>query len=296
MSYETYRQALDPLLASPGLNLLYLAAESAYPTGSLDPDTLEDMAREVERGALARLGPWLIWPALCQGLLGTAPSRMLESLRQCGALNRLLPELDALFGCFQAAADGDMVDIGQHQLRVLDQLALAQAPLASRVAALFYNLGKSDSPAQHLPSHYRHLERCLPRLETVCNRYGIDRETRDLAVLVAMELERVHRAAPMRAASIAALLERVDAFGQPQRFARLMHICAADFCAYQGNEGKTYPKADLMQRALEACRALDAQPASEDADETSSHDRQEARALAVARALRSERWSEEGMA
>lgn len=288
----------DRLLNNSKLALLKLAAGAAEPGGWLDPETLSVMQQCVAEGKLAAFDPLAAWEIITKGLMAEQPSRMLVALRDCGALAVFLPEVDALFGKFQAANEDDLVDIGEHQWRVLDQTACCQAALPVRFAALLFNLGKADSPPQHLPTHYRHVDRCLPRIDAICQRFEIAPELRDFARLVAAELERVHRAARMRAASITALLERVDAFTQNQRYLDLMQVCACDFAAYSGNEDKAYPKAVLLERARQVCLQLDADML---ADETSddldlqAEQRHELRSMTVARALRSERWAEEGV-
>jgi hypothetical protein len=59
----------------------------------------------------------------------------------------------------------------------------------------------------------------------------------------------------------------------------------ADFCAHAGREGQPYPKAALLEIALKACADV--------AENDSLEARQSARAEAIARAFRSERWSNE---
>ncbi|MFH1660731.1 MAG: tRNA nucleotidyltransferase [Pseudomonadota bacterium] len=215
---ENSQALLDSLSLDPRLSLFAVAAGATMAGGELGEETLDDMATQVAGGALADLDARLVWPLLAEGLMGDQPSRMLAALTACGALERLLPEFTALFGHFQTGFDGEPVDIGRHQGRVLDVAAAGNAPLRVRLAVLLCNLGKADSPPQHLPSHYRHIDRCLPRIRNVCARFGIAAELEDFAILVAMELERVHRATRMRAGSMAALLERVGAFTDPGRF------------------------------------------------------------------------------
>lgn len=280
-------------IIAPGFVLLDLAAGSAQPGGWLDSETLSDMKRLVAAGGLSMVDPAATWPYLVKGLMGEQPSRMFIALRDCGALTLLLPELDALFGHFQSADESDQVEIGEHQWRVLDKTASLHAALPVRFAALLFNLGKADSPPQHLPAHYRHVDRCLPRIEAICARFKVAPDLRELALLVAEELERVHRAARMRAASITALLERVDAFARPARYFNLLKVCACDYAAYLGNEGKTYPKTALLEWAREACLAADREMSADDGSEDPVR-RHELRAMAVAGALRSERWAEEG--
>ncbi|THF56912.1 tRNA nucleotidyltransferase [Pseudothauera rhizosphaerae] len=282
-SSDPLRPFRRTLHAGPEFSILRLAALAACEDGELDPETLDLMAQQVESGSLAHVWPPLLWPELQVGLMGTAPSRMFRVLRRCGALRLLLPELDALWGVPQRGHDTHQIDVGDHQMRVLDEAARCGAPVEVRFAALGYSFGKSDSPPEHLPDHYRHIERAIPRIDAVCARLGVPESCRDLAQLAVLELERVHRAAEMRAGSISALLERVAAFDQPNRFRNLLTLCACDFHAYPGKSVLPYPKTALMERALAATQAA----VPDDGQSLA-----EARALAVARALRSLRWDE----
>lgn len=291
MSFDLSRSGLAPLMASPALTLLALAAGAARDGSGLDDDTRQAMRLQVDAGVLGDFIPADGWPQLAAGLMGEKPSAMFEILRACGALARLLPEVDALFGQAQIAPDNEMIDIGEHQCRVLDLLAAQGAPLAVRVAGLLYNLGKADSPPQHLPAHYQHVERCLPRIEAIVRRFRLSPEIGELAMLTAKELERVHRAAPMRAASIVALLERVDAFGCEARYRQLLLLCTSDYRAYPGNADRVYAKFWLLERARMACLAL-AGASGQDDHADAAVTRREARAVAVAAALRSERWAD----
>lgn len=245
------------VLTDPRLALFGLAAGAAEAGVPLDREALYAMGQWVADGGLADVAPFLVWPFLAQGLMAKQPSLMFEALRECGALERLLPEFSALFGCIQADNCGDLVDIGRHQLRVLDQTARAGAGLHIRVAALLFNLGKADSPPQHLPTLYRHIDRCLPRIDAICARFGVAAEIREFAWLVTLELERVHRASRMRAGAVTALLERIEAFDQRQRFTDLLGVCRCDFQAYPGYSETVYPKALLLEQAFHACLAAD---------------------------------------
>lgn len=246
----------DIWLHDPRLMLFSLAAGAAQAGGHVDQETLDEMRKLVRQGGLTDLEPARIYPFIERGLMSAFPSRMLDVLSDCGALAHLLPEYAALSGCFQAGPGGDSVDIAQHQGRVLDQTARIGATLPIRWAALLFNLGKSDSPPQHLPTHYRHIDRCLPRIAQIGQRFSLSEAVCQFAVLVAMELERVHRASRMRADAVTSLLERVDAFDQRQRYQDLLTVCACDFLAYEENLGERYPKADLLNSALAACLSL----------------------------------------
>jgi tRNA nucleotidyltransferase (CCA-adding enzyme) len=260
----------------PALGLLRLAALSADEGGLLDDESLELMFEQVEGGALSGITPAESWPELERGLMAQTPSNMFRALYACGALPEVLPEVAALFGVPQIADDPPQVDIGHHLLRVLDQAARCNAPLPLRFAALVMNVGKSDSPPEHLPVHYRHVERGRPRIEAICDRFGINDDCRELALLALVECERVHRVSEVRAGPVAAMLERLGAFDNPERYAQLMQLCACDYRAYRGRTNQAYPKAALLEIALKACAGV----------------APDERAAAIAKAFGSERWSD----
>ncbi len=275
----------DHLQTHPALSLLRLAALSAGPDGMLDDETLELMFEQVESGALAGMKSSEAWPELARGLMGRAPSNMFRALYACGALSEVLPEVAAVFGVPQIADDPPHVDIGQHLLRTLDEAARCGAPLPVRFAAMAMHVGKSDSPPEHLPVHYRHIERGRPRIEAMCERFGVPADCGELALLALAECERVHRVGEVRAGPVAALLARVGAFDRPERYAQLMTLCTCDYRAYGGRTQQAYPKAALLDVALKACAGIDAAALDPDA-------LQEVRAAAIAAAFRSMRWSD----
>ncbi|MFA6095001.1 MAG: tRNA nucleotidyltransferase [Candidatus Paceibacterota bacterium] len=272
--------------ADPGLSVLRLAALFAGSDERPDDETLELMFEQVSSGVIRDLAPLQIWPELARGLMAQKPSNMFRALYACGALSMILPEVAAVFGVPQIADDPPQVDIGQHMLRVLDEASLCSASLPVRFAAMVMNVGKSDSPLEHLPVHYRHVERGEPRIQALCDRFGVPYDCRDLALLALSECERVHRVSKVRAGPVAAMLERVGAFDKPERFTDFMLLCTFDFRAYPGNSNKEYTKADLMYQALSACAEIDA-----DAMEEAQGSLEDARAIAIANEFQSVRWN-----
>ena len=283
MTAKPLQRALGLVQTDPALSVLRLAVQYASPDALLDDETLDIMYERVEDGVLSALAPAAVWQELARGLMMPMPSRMFGALYASDALSVVLPEVAALFGVPQIADEPPQVDIGQHTLRVLDEAASSDAPLAVRFAALVMNVGKADSPPEHLPVHYRHVERGTPRIQALCDRLGVPQECRDLALLAIAECERVHRVTEMRAGPVALMLERLGAFTQPGRFAQFMTLCACDYGAYPGCITQDYPKAKLLGTALKACEGVSA----DDAETL-----REARAMAIAAALRSERWAD----
>ena len=193
-----------------------------------------------------------------------------------------------MFGVPQICDEANGVDIGEHVLSALAEAALRDAPLAARFALLVMNVGKADSPPEHLPVHYKHMDRARPRIEALCERFGAPAECRDLALLALAECERVHRVSKARAGPVALMLERLGAFGASGQFEQLMTVCACDYRAYAGRSGQAYPKAALLEAALAACAEVEATGSGGDVEA-----RQNARAEAIALAFRSRRWSDE---
>ncbi len=286
----TMKHSDELIQTHPSLGIFRLAALSACSDGALDEETLENMFEQVESGALAGLSPLDAWGEMRPGLMAQKPSNMLSALYACGALQEVLPEVSALFGVPQIADDPPQVDIGLHLLRVLDQAASHNAPLSVRFSALVMNVGKSDSPPEHLPIHYRHVERGRPRIESICRRFALPEDCLDLALLALQECERVHRVSEVRAGPIADMLERLDAFDNRKRFDLLMMLCACDFLAY--GKQANYPKSALLYDTLHACSGIDGKRMAQGFPQAEARDAlRQARAAAIAKALRSERWS-----
>lgn len=272
------------LQAQPGLAILRRATSLAMAEGALNEAPLDAVFDQSERAALASVSPAEIWPELARGLMSPSPSRMVAALRAFQALPIVLPEVAALFGIRQITDEPAGVDIGVHTMSALAEAAACEAPLAVRFALLVMNVGKSDSPPEHLPIHYRHIERGGPRIEAICTRFGVPESCRELALLSLTEGERVHRVSEVRAGPVAAMLERLGAFDQPERFNLLITVCACDYRAYGARSGQTYPKAKLLSSALSACTSIEPMT---DAQEDAVH---LARATAIAVAFRSQRW------
>ncbi|MDQ0504403.1 tRNA nucleotidyltransferase [Xanthobacter agilis] len=284
MDHDSPPFPTDLVQMHPGLGLLRFAALLSEGADA-DEETLDAMFEQMEIGAVDRLPPRDVWLELERGLMGRKPSTMLHALRACGVLEIILPEVHALFGVPQIADDPGEVDLGELLLRSLDEAASIAAPLDVRYALLTMNVGKSDSPKEHLPAHYRHMERGAPRVAAISDRFGVSAGCRDLARLALYECERVHRTSEVRAGPVAAMLLRLDAFDNPGRFARLMSVARCDYFGHGGRSEPVYPKARLLERALAACATVDATATG---DELMS-----ARAAAIALAFRSQRWSDD---
>ena len=196
-----------------------------FPDFSVHDSTNALMRGMVEAGEVDALVPERVWQELSRGLMEERPSRMFAVLRDCGALARILPELDA----------------DARTMRVVDDAARQAQPLEVRFAALAHDLG-------------------VEQVARVAKRLKAPNECRDLALMTAREHETVGHALRLEAGATVTLLERCDAFRKPQRFAQMLLACE---CAARGRAEhptglQDYPQRPHLLRALEAARAVNA--------------------------------------
>jgi tRNA nucleotidyltransferase (CCA-adding enzyme) len=197
-----------------------------------------------------------VWQELSRGLMEEKPSRMFAVLRECGALIRLLPEVDRLWGVPQPPQHHPEIDTGVHLMMVLDMSARLQANLAVRFACLMHDLGKGTTPADMLPRHIGHEERSVKLLRGVCERLRVPVDCRELAEVVAREHGNIHRSSEFGAAALVRLLERCDAFRKPQRFAEILLACECDARGRLGFEDRPYPQRERLAGALAAAQSV----------------------------------------
>ena len=199
-----------------------------------------------------------VWQELAKGLMEKKPSRMIETLRECGALARLIAPLDRLFGVPQRADYHPEIDTGVHVMMALDHSAQHDYALPVRFAVLLHDLGKGVTPAADLPRHPGHEARSTALVKEVCEQLKVPAECRDLALLMARYHGDIRRGPEMRAATIDKLLTNCDALRRPQRFGQLLEACACDYHGRLGWEDKPIPEPELFPRALAAARSIDA--------------------------------------
>lgn len=223
-------------------------------------DTRQLMQQMVTAGEVDALVPERVWQELARALAEDAPQVFFQVLRDCGALARLFPAVDALFGVPQNPDMHPEIDTGVHTLMVLEQCARLTPDPATRFAALTHDLGKGTTPRGQWPSHRGHEARSVQLVEELCDRYRAPREYRELAVITAQWHGHVHRAEEIDAAEIVEVLERTDAFRRPERFENFLIACHADSRGRTGFEDSPYPQAERMRHALAAARAIDPAP------------------------------------
>jgi tRNA nucleotidyltransferase (CCA-adding enzyme) len=255
---RVFRHVSNAFLEDPVRILRVARFAARFTDFAVAPETLELMRKMVGAGEVDALVPERVWQEVSRGLMETRPSRMFSALRECGALARILPEIDGLFGVPQRADYHPEVDTGVHVMMVVDHAAAQGYALTVRFAALTHDLGKATTPEDVLPRHIGHEGRSVDLLKPLCERLRVPNECRDLAVLVAREHGNIHRVMEMGAAALVRLFERSDALRKPARFAEALQACESDARGRLGFEAAEYPQAERLRVALVAARGVDA--------------------------------------
>ena len=251
------RHVSDAFVEDP-VRLLRVARFAArFPGFTVASETQALMRRMVAEGEVDALVPERVWQELARGLMEDHPGRMIEVLRESGALQRLLPELDRLWGVPQRAEHHPEVDTGVHQLLVLQVCARLQAPLAVRWACLCHDLGKGTTPRDQWPRHIGHESRSAKMAAALAERLRVPNDCRELADVVAREHGHVHASDALSAAALVRLFERCDALRRPERFAQVLQACACDARGRTGLEHRPYAPALRLPTLLDAARGID---------------------------------------
>jgi tRNA nucleotidyltransferase (CCA-adding enzyme) len=206
----------------------------------------------VAAGEVDALVPERVWQETAKALLGERPSVFFQTLRDCGALARVMPEVDALFGVPQRADYHPEVDSGIHTLMCVDAAARMGFALPVRVSALLHDLGKARTPKAEWPSHKMHEARGVPLVEKFCERLRVPADCRDLAVIHTREHLIIHQARELRPGTVLELLERVDVARRPERFEQLLAACLCDARGRTGFEDCDYPQVAYLREAARA--------------------------------------------
>jgi len=257
LEHKVLRHVTDAFREDPVRILRIARFASRFPDFEVATETLALMRSMVDEGETDALVSERVWQEIARGLMGKQPSRMLQVLRACGALQRLLPEVDRLYGVPQRAEYHPEIDTGIHLEMVLDQSAQCNASLEVRFACLCHDLGKGTTPADILPRHIGHEQRSVKLLQSICERWRVPVECKELAELVAREHGNIHQSLEFGAEAVLRLLIRCDALRRPERFAKALIACECDARGRLGFTEKPYPQRPRLLKLLAAAQSVD---------------------------------------
>lgn len=236
----------DPLRV---LRVARFAAKLAHLGFRVADETLNLMRDIVRSGELAHLTPERVWQEWHKSLSTQNPEVFLSTLRECGALAAVLPEIDALFGVPQPEKWHPEIDTGIHTLMVAQQAAILSPSLPVRLAAQLHDLGKGVTPESEWPSHKMHCHTGIKLIQSLSDRVRIPNEFKDLALLVCEQHTNIHRAMELKPATILKILNKFDVWRKPERLNDILICCQADHAGRKGCEENPYPQRDRFENA-----------------------------------------------
>ncbi len=252
---------VSPAFAEDPVRILRTARFAARyaPLGFRVADETNNLMRQmVNDGEADALVAERVWQELSRALVEPAPQMFFATLRNCGALSVILPEIDALWGVPQPEQHHPEIDCGAHVLKCLEQAATAQADGPTRFAVLCHDLGKATTPKDIWPKHHGHEDRGAVIAQSFSERLRAPADWRQLAVLTAKYHTHCHRAGELRAATLVDTLMATDFLRRPKRLQQFLMACECDARGRLGFEHASYPQAALMQNAANVVAEVDA--------------------------------------
>ncbi len=260
---ERWLRHVSPAFTEDPVRILRVARFSARyaPLGfQVAPETLDLMRAMVADGEIDHLVPERVWAETVRAMGEPRPGKFIETLRECGALARIFPELDRLFGVPQPPSHHPEIDTGFHTLLALEQAVRLEADAMTRFAVLVHDLGKGTTPADEWPRHLGHEQRGADLVRAFCQRLRVPNMYRELGVLTARFHTHCHRALELRPKTLLNTLKGLDALRKPQRFEQFLVACEADARGRLGLENRAYPQADFMRRVYQATAGAPVHP------------------------------------
>ena len=257
LQHKWLRHVTEAFREDPVRILRVARFAARFPDFKVADETNALMQDMVTAGEVDALVSERVWQELAKGLMAAKPSRMLQVLRDCGALKTVLPEVDRLYGVPQPPEHHPEIDTGVHLEMVLDQAARLHAPLEVRFAALCHDLGKGTTAKNLLPRHLGHEQRSVQLLRGLCERWRVPVVCRELAEVVAKEHGHIHACLSLGANALLRLLMRCDALRRPARFAHVLQACECDAKGRLGLQDRDYPPSAHLMAVLHAALSVD---------------------------------------
>lgn len=256
---KTYRHVGEAFREDP-LRVLRVArfmARHAHEGWKVHSTTLDLMTQISRSGELSSLTAERVWKELSRALLEPTPSAFIQTLRDCEALQFILPEVDALFGVPQPELHHPEIDTGIHTMMVMDQAARLSDRLEVRFGAMVHDLGKALTPKNEWPKHLMHEQRGVPVVEELCDRLRAPATVKKAGMIASECHLKVHRALEMKATSLVRLFNDLSLKNKPELLEDLILISEADARGRTGLEDRDYPQANYLREMAKASLDVD---------------------------------------
>jgi len=240
------------------LRVARFAARYSHLGFSVAKETLLLMRQMVNNGETDHLVAERVWAELIKALSEQTPSAFFYTLKQCGALQSIFPEIDQLFGIPQPAAYHPEIDTGLHSLLSLEQACILSPKTEIRLAALLHDLGKAATDKNKWPSHHGHEKKGLPLLKIFCDRLRVPKNYKTLAMQVMTYHTHCHRCFELKATTLIDMLAKLNAFKPSNETINdFVLACEADSKGRTGLETKAYPQAKYLQKIAKIACDID---------------------------------------
>ena len=253
---------VSPAFREDPVRILRLARFAArfVPLGfTIATETSELLSEMVNSGQVDELVPERVFKEMQRALIETDPTQFFLVLKQCGALKKLWPSLNCLWGIPQPEQHHPEIDTGIHTMMVLKMACRLSEDPVVRFAAICHDLGKGATPSVEWPSHKGHEQRGVALIETFCDQYRMPNDYRELSILASRYHLHCHRAFELRADTIVKLFESLSAYRKPTNLEKFLVVCEADARGRLGFEDKNYPQRERLYKAYEYSKMIDVQ-------------------------------------
>jgi tRNA nucleotidyltransferase (CCA-adding enzyme) len=221
-------------------------------------ETQQLMSTISNSGELATLSGERIWQEMQRSLAEQHPEVFFQVLRDCGALAKIWPDLNALWGVPNPARWHPEICSGIHTMMVLQQAVKLSPKTSVRFSALCHDLGKSLTLKKHWPSHKGHEKSGLALVENIAQQLKVPKDHKNLALKVCEFHLHCHKAFELKANTIIKLFNSLDVWRKPEEFADFLLCCQADFRGRLHNENKPYPQVAYLNKAFKAALTVTA--------------------------------------
>lgn len=257
---RVFRHVSDAFVEDP-LRVLRVARFAAryHSYGfTIADETLALMSQISQSGELQALSSERVFTELNKSLSEDHPEIFFETLRACGALKVLFPELETLWGIPNPAQWHPEICSGIHTMLVLQQSVKLSNKVEVRFAALCHDLGKGITPESKWPSHHGHEKSGLPLVKKLCSRLKVPNSYQKLALKVCEYHLHCHKAFDLKPSTILRVFNALDVWRKPEEFNDFILSCTADMRGRTGFENKEYPQAEYLHQCLAAANTVKA--------------------------------------
>ncbi|NVK22215.1 MAG: multifunctional CCA addition/repair protein [Kangiellaceae bacterium] len=259
---DKFLRHVSPAFAEDPLRVLRVArfaAKLAHLDFVIADETLILMQKLCEQGELQHLTAERVWAETEKALNTQSPQVYFETLRLCGALKILMPELDKLWGIPNPGKWHPEIDTGVHTMMVLEQACKATEDTQVRFAAVMHDLGKGKTPEKDWPQHRGHQEAGIPVIKQLCRRLKVPKNYEQLACQVSKYHLHCHKMFELRPKTILKVLKGLSAFRNPNLLEQFIATCQADFNGRLGNEHLEYEQGKLLWQCYQTTKDIDTQ-------------------------------------